>query len=126
MPRTTLRDLRAQRFAELRKQSHLSIESPRPSPSKRGYDSRWRKRRLIQLRREPLCRLCSTHGRPTAATEVDHIVPLKAGGPDTFDNYQSLCHRCHSIKTAREDGGFGRRRTAHRAKEHADHDAGAS
>jgi len=46
------------------------------------------------------------------ATDIDHIVPhrgnwfLFIGGTD-YENLQGLCHEHHSIKTAREDGGFG-------------------
>lgn len=46
------------------------------------------------------------------AEVVDHIVPHK-GDLSLFwsrSNWQSLCKRCHDIKTAMEDGGFGRRR----------------
>lgn len=45
-----------------------------------------------------------------AASVVDHIVPHK-GDQKLFwrrSNWQSLCKRCHDVKTATEDGGFGR------------------
>lgn len=29
----------------------------------------------------------------------DHIVPKAKGGQDTFDNYQTMCERCNSIKS---------------------------
>ncbi|MEC7815831.1 HNH endonuclease signature motif containing protein [Marinobacter alkaliphilus] len=57
----------------------------------------------------PLCAECSRQGRITAATDVDHIIPHR-GDLKLFwsrSNWQSLCHPCHSRKTAREDGGFG-------------------
>lgn len=41
------------------------------------------------------------------ATQVDHVVPLSAGGTHRPDNLQCLCVACHSRKTASEDGGFG-------------------
>jgi len=44
------------------------------------------------------------------ATEADHIMPHK-GDWNLFmlrSNLQGLCAHCHSVKTAREDGGFGR------------------
>ena len=47
-------------------------------------------------------------GRVVIATEVDHIVPRRAGGKDVIENLQSLCITCHSRKTARFDGGLGR------------------
>jgi 5-methylcytosine-specific restriction protein A len=42
-----------------------------------------------------------------AAQDVDHKVPLRDGGTHHWSNLQALCHRCHSRKTAREDGRFG-------------------
>jgi 5-methylcytosine-specific restriction protein A len=75
---------------------------PKPSPNKRGYGSRWKRLRLMMLRRFPICRRC-----PQASSEVDHIVPLSKGGTDAMDNLQTLCHKCHSRKTVVEDGGFG-------------------
>ena len=44
-------------------------------------------------------------GRYTKATDVDHIVPHR-GDRDLFwdrNNWQALCHSCHSKKTAAED-----------------------
>lgn len=70
----------------------------RESSCKRGYGSTWRKIRLMILRGEPICRHC----QQAAATDVDHIIPRRAGGPDTQDNLQPLCHSCHSIKTQKE------------------------
>jgi len=45
--------------------------------------------------------------RPT--DDIDHIVPHKGSWSLFMDpkNLQGLCHRHHSMKTAREDGGFG-------------------
>ena len=31
--------------------------------------------------------------------EVDHIVPLAAGGPGCWDNLQTLCRPCNQLKT---------------------------
>lgn len=84
----------------------------RPSSSARGYDSRWRRLRWAFLRAHPIC--VDPFGlhrhRITPATEVDHIKPHK-GNKALFwnqDNWQPVCHACHSRKTASEDGGFGR------------------
>ena len=68
------------------------------------YNSpRWRKKRLIELRAEPLCRQCMSEGRVVAATVRDHITPITQGG-DVWDtrNIQSLCKRCHDRKSGRE------------------------
>lgn len=73
----------------------------------RVYDKRyWRDRiRPAQLRRKPVCEHCEVSGKITIATDVDHI----DGDPtnNSIDNLQSLCHSCHSIKTAKCDGSFG-------------------
>lgn len=67
----------------------------------------WARKRQAALRRDNyLCQRCAQQGRTTAATEVDHIVPLARGGADDLDNLQSLCRDCHSAKT---DEDMGRR-----------------
>lgn len=62
-----------------------------------------------QLLREPFCQdpNCPTKrltGRPAPATDVDHVIPhdgdwVRFVDPD---NLRSLCHACHSRKTAGE------------------------
>ena len=74
------------------------------------YDRNWRKRRAAWLVERPMCEECRRQGVVRPATDVDHVVALSAGGVDEEGNYQSLCHECHSAKTARDDGGFGLRR----------------
>lgn len=41
------------------------------------------------------CRKCH---RKTNDLEVDHIYPVAKGGKSTFDNLQTLCHRCNVKK----------------------------
>jgi 5-methylcytosine-specific restriction protein A len=56
------------------------------------------------LRRDKhLCRSCLAVDRVTIAVEVDHIVPLHAGGSECDDNRQSLCVDCHAAKSAAEE-----------------------
>jgi hypothetical protein len=43
---------------------------------------------------------CLHCGTPDALT-LDHIHPFSLGGPDTFENLQTLCRRCNSKKGAR-------------------------
>ncbi len=64
----------------------------------------WRRLRSEQLLREPFCRTCAASGRRTAATDVDHIRDHKGDWTLFSDalNLESLCHSCHSRKTARE------------------------
>lgn len=61
------------------------------------------KRRARWLSCHPLCAECEREFRVTAASEVDHIVPLADGGADDESNYQSLCEACHKAKTAAEN-----------------------
>ena len=78
----------------------------RPSAARRGYDSRWRRLRMFYLKRHPLCENPFGYDdHVTPATDVDHIIPRRNGGPDSFDNLQSLCHACHSRKTRLEQQG---------------------
>ncbi len=72
-------------------------EKGRPSASARGYGVDWRRARAAYLADNPDCIRCGD-----VATEVDHKIPLSAGGPDDEGNYQSLCNTCHSVKTGRE------------------------
>lgn len=68
----------------------------------------WRRLRARILAGEPLCRACARTGLLTPATDVDH----EDGDATNNDemNLQPLCHRCHSTKTAAENGGFGNRK----------------
>ena len=69
----------------------------------RGYGSAWVKTRAIILARDNgLCLTCLAQGRPTPATQVDHITPKAKGGTDDHDNLASICTPCHEAKTARE------------------------
>jgi len=54
------------------------------------------------LHKQPFCVQCGQR-----ASEVDHVIPRRAGGSDNLENLRALCRRCHASKTAREDGGFG-------------------
>lgn len=98
----------------------MKNQRKRDSAAKRGYDRRWREESKAYLARHPWCEECMRQGRRTPATEVDHRIPHK-GDRGLFwdrDNWQGLCHSCHSIKTAKEDGGFGNRTTRANAPHH--------
>lgn len=66
----------------------------------------WKRLRAEVLASEPLCRMCKARGLVVPATDVDHI--NNNTGDYTDDNrreaLQSLCHECHSRKTAAEMG----------------------
>lgn len=83
----------------------------RLSPSKRGYGRDWQALRLRHLASEPLCRMCKAEGRITAATVVDHIVPIEQAPHRRLDasNCQSLCKPHHDSTKQRieKSGEFG-------------------
>lgn len=99
---TELVDLRVYR---LHRAGHYN--AGRLSSDRRGYDARWRSRRREHLEREPWCRFHLAQGQRVPATEVDHILPRRAGGSDDHDNLRSLCKSCHSRRTAIDSSGWG-------------------
>ena len=95
--------------AALDQRAQRAYDEQRGNAARRGYGYRWRRLRRLFLNEHPLC--CDPFGIHTdqviAATDVDHIVSRRMGGGDNEENLQALCHRCHSMKTAREDGRWG-------------------
>lgn len=66
----------------------------------------WKRRRLDQLARDPLCAFCLAMGSTTPATIADHIEPHR-GDLDLFwfGDLQSLCQTHHSSTKQREEKG---------------------
>ncbi len=64
----------------------------------------WRDRtRPQQLFDFPYCQTCDAKGVLAEAVQVDHKTPLEEGGePFDKDNLQSICFRCHVIKSSEE------------------------
>lgn len=90
-------------------------DAHRPRGDRRGDESRawrwmyatakWRDElRPAQLLREPWCRECARRGLRVRATDVDHVADHKGDWARFCDegNLESLCHSCHSRKTATE------------------------
>ncbi|WP_322925339.1 HNH endonuclease [Paenibacillus campi] len=98
------------RYCERHQADARQYDQYRETAAQRGYGSQWRKAREGYLRKHPLCVHCRERGILKEATVVDHIIPHK-GDKELFwerDNWQPLCETCHNVKTATEDGGFGR------------------
>lgn len=78
----------------------------RKTAYERGYTREWSRAAKAWLIEHPWCAECLKNGEHTPATEVDHITPHKGDKKLfwRFGNWQSLCHSCHSKKTAKERG----------------------
>lgn len=86
----------------------ISTSATRQAPgTDRVRGSRWMSiRRRVLSRDNGLCQHCLDAGRITLAEEVDHVVPLHAGGHATDDsNLVALCKACHKAKSDREEAG---------------------
>ena len=71
------------------------------------HSKQWRSIRKEILIDEPLCRECQRKGYYTAASVVDHIIPIRLGG-NKLDksNLQPLCKPCHESKSSYEKKYF--------------------
>lgn len=78
------------------------MDRPKPTPRDRSRRAQFRRARY--LRANPLCAHCLAKGFAVLATELDHRIPLKDGGPDDASNFQSLCRSCHVDKSAKDRG----------------------
>lgn len=127
MNRKPLRPCRHPGCCELVSDGYCSAHQPRGDRRSAEAQSwrwmyqtdKWRKDlRPAQLLREPFCRECAKRGRRVRATDVDHITDHKGDWAAFCDrsNLESLCHSCHSRKTARElyenRKGFSRKSSA--------------
>jgi len=94
---------------ELQENNHY--DKYRGTAAQRGYNAKWRKARTRFLSMNHLCVECSKEFKITVATVVDHIIPHKGDYALFWDetNWQPLCKKHHDIKTATNDGGFGRK-----------------
>ncbi len=81
----------------------------RDSASARGYGWAWKRNvRDPYLSAHPYCvNPYGVHDQRVRAVVVDHITPRRHGGSDAPSNLQSLCVKCHAIKTVRDGSGGG-------------------
>jgi 5-methylcytosine-specific restriction protein A len=108
--------LTTERFCEEHaKAAEQQYDKQRGTASERGYGVRWQRYRLMFLRQHPLCECdeCRRSARLLPATDVDHIKAVSGPDDPLFwepTNHRALSHSCHSRKTVREDGRWGKSR----------------
>ena len=110
---------------EHQKARRKATDERRGSRHTRGYGNAWTRTSDRWKATHPFCgmradqnlhpehSLCARRGLYYAGGRenplvTDHILPKADGGQDVDTNYQTLCHRCHSAKTATENGGVQR------------------
>jgi 5-methylcytosine-specific restriction protein A len=89
----------------------------RGTAAQRGYDQQWLRLAEQHIEHSPLCAWCLKRGISNAGTakrrnHVDHKRPFKGlDDPLRLDpsNLQTLCHRCHVIKTHRDNPSHANR-----------------
>ena len=93
-----------------RKADQRRYDQQRGTRQQRGYGLAWQRIRLEVLVRDLYeCQICHKPvGMASGDAHVDHIVAKAKGGTDDLDNLRTLCPACHSARTVRDDGGFGR------------------
>ena len=64
----------------------------------RGTLHGWQLRHYILHRDDWLCRYCGKPGTKQNNLELDHVVPLSAGGPSVVGNLVAACRRCNQKK----------------------------
>lgn len=80
---------------------HLSRSS---DDNVKFYNSkRWRSLRAYFIQMNPLCKACEENDWIVPGECVDHIIPIRFDGSMTaLSNLQTLCNKCHAIKSGKE------------------------
>ena len=114
MPKKPLRPCRKPGCRELVPGGYCDQHQPKRSGDRSEAARRWHRfygtpewkdnLRPTQLIRQPFCEECAKQGRRVRATDVDHRVDHKGDWLKFIDraNLRSLCHSCHSRKTAKD------------------------
>lgn len=71
------------------------------------HSNGWRKSSERFIADNPLCCECQKAGRLEPSKVTDHIVPKDiCKDPWDRDNWQPLCRKCHSMKSAKDKTHF--------------------
>lgn len=83
-----------------RREYYIELDKQRGDAKQRGYNKQWAALRQRFITTHPTCQ-CGQQ-----ATIVDHIIPITEGGKRLdWNNLQSLCTKCHAMKTHAERKG---------------------
>jgi len=105
MPRLRTVPSRLERVGSRFAPSPINRQATRALPTN---SAAWRRiRDSVLLRDHYTCRCCGRVVGGKGEAHVDHIDGDSGNNPADGSNWQTLCVKCHSVKTAREDGGFG-------------------
>ena len=94
-----------------KKHIQKQYDKQRGSRIERGYTNDWIKYSRNYRQRNPLCVICLRDNIIKPSQHTDHINPVSGPRDPQFwnpDNHQALCASCHSKKTVKEDGGWGK------------------
>ena len=101
----TINKLEKKKTSSVRKETDM-----RKLRQKAYQDVKWRKERNLFLKEHPLCADCLAKGKVTPATSIHHLKsPFSKGEVNwnllyDWDNLVALCHECHGIRHAQEQG----------------------
>lgn len=72
------------------------------------HSKAWKRLRQNFLVEHPFCCECMKAGKLIKAVVVDHVIPIRQGGPALDENnLQALCASCHGSKSIKEGSRFG-------------------
>jgi 5-methylcytosine-specific restriction endonuclease McrA len=101
---------RPQRPSRTTQRAGHNKRGSRRSKSGRSSEGQWRSQPMPPGWAKTRARIldrdqhrCAVVGCTTAATHVDHIVPVVLGGTEDDSNLQSMCAAHHRSKTGREN-----------------------
>ena len=95
-------------FPKRKKKKSIPRRQRKTSSNQTFYSSsRWKKIRKLHKLDNPICAECEKKGEISPAEVTDHVIRMQDGGsPDDTRNLQSLCHRCHNVKSGKERHGY--------------------
>ena len=94
-----------------RKKLQQQYDKQRGSRIERGYTNDWIRYSRNYRHHHPLCVICQRNNIIKPSEHTDHIIPVQGPRDPQFwneQNHQALCASCHSKKTVKEDGGWGK------------------